>query len=272
MNTDAGRDASATARARVRVVRVGGHTVVRELRSCGAIGLRELRDEGDGVLRVALVQTSAILVGGDDVGLDVDVGPGASLVLRDLSATLAHPMARGVPPARQRLRVCVGAGGRAVIAEEPVIVAVDARFVRAVTIDLAQDAQVLHRDTLVLGRHDETGGSARTHTRVTRDGLPLLDDTLDTRHTTAHSPAVLGTARVVAGLALFGAPPGRLPPDAFALSPRDTLLRRLAPSLRGLGDIEDHQHAWSIQGLTLTATPRRGPASPPPRLGRGVRS
>ena len=238
----------------MRVIWEDGHTVVRELRSCGPIGLRELRDEGDGVVRVALVQTSAILVGGDDVGLDVEVGPGAALVLRELSATLAHPMARGVPPARQRLRVCVAAGGRAVVAEEPVIVAGDARLVREVRIDLAQDARVLHRDTLVLGRHDETGGSARAHMRVTRDGLPLLDDTVDTSRATARSPAVLGTARVVAGLALFGAPPRVLPRDAFALSPRDTLLRRLAPTLRGLGDIDDHQRAWSAAWAERRAT------------------
>jgi urease accessory protein len=233
----------------LHVVARHGRTVVAGSRSGLPLGLRQLRGApGDTALRVGLVQTGAMLVGGDDVHLDVDVGPGASLILRDISATLAHPMADGAPAARQHLRIRVADGGRAVIAEEPLVVAAGARLHRDVRIDLHGEARLLHRDTLVLGRHGEDGGALIARTRAVRDGTtPVLDDTVDTAIAPGalRSPAVLGTARVLASLTAFGTDlADTLPADGFALSPVDSLVRRLAAGARELHDLDKLQRAW----------------------------
>ncbi|WP_354698910.1 Urease accessory protein UreD [Paraconexibacter sp. AEG42_29] len=229
------------------VTRVGGRTVVRELRSGLPIGLRQLRgwagaSLGEAAVRVGIVQTGAMLVGGDDVRLEVDVGPGASLVLQDISATLAHPMAPGVPAAAQSLDVRVADGARVVIAEEPLVIAHGARVRRSVRLALEGSASAVHRDTLVLGRHGEPGGAVRTRTRVERDDRPVLDDGLDTGDPgVSASPAVLGGARVLSSLAAFGLPSltagddPRIPDDAFVLGPGDVLVRRIGGTVRGAG-------------------------------------
>ena len=101
--------------------------------------------------RVALVQTAAYLVGGDAVRLRVRVDDGAALELCEISATLVHPG----EPARQIIDIEVGDHARLVFAELPLIVAAGARLERRLTITLGAGSQVVHRDTLVLGRHGE---------------------------------------------------------------------------------------------------------------------
>jgi urease accessory protein len=226
------------------VVLRDGRSVVGDVRAAGPLALRRLRDERDGVLRLAVVQTAAMLVDGDDVALDVRIGPGAALVLVDVSATLAHPM-RGAG-ARQRLSVHAAAGSRVVIAEQPLIVAAGARVRREVRIALDPGARLLHRETLVLGRHGEPGGALHARTRVTRAGRPLLDETLDSGDADVlASAAVLGGARVIASVGLFGvaADPGP-PGGTFALGPEDRLLRRLAADTSGLGSIDAQTQHW----------------------------
>lgn len=236
----------------LHVLARGGRTVVAGSRSGLPLGLRQLRPRtGDGgALRVGLVQTGAMLVGGDDVRLEVRVGPGARLILQDISATLAHPMGADQPIACQRLDVQVADGGRVVLAEEPLVIARTARVERDVRITLHGDARAVHRDTLVLGRHGEDGGALVARTRVTRDGRPLLDDTLDTRIAASalRSSAVLGGARVVASLAAFGHDTDMaVPDDAFVLGEADALLRRLATGVRQLAGLDRFQSVLTAE-------------------------
>jgi len=206
-----------------------------ELHASAPLAVRRLRDEGDGVLRVGVVQTAAMLVDGDDVTLDVRVGAGERLILQDISATLAHPMVAG---ARQRVTLHLARDSRLALLEEPLIVAAGASVVRDVSVTLEPGARLLHRETLVLGRFGEEGGRLAARSRVVRDGRPVVDDTIDT---SVCSPAVLGGARVVSSLSLFGTP---VPPlrGAFALGPSDTLIRRLSSST--LTDLDDVEHPW----------------------------
>ena len=205
----------------------------------------------DGALHVAVVQTAACLVGGDDVRLRIEVGAGARLVLSDISATLAHPVPRERPGARQSISVVVSAGASLEWIEQPLILAAGCRLVRSVALAMHGDARIVHHDTLVLGRHGEHAGSARLHLRVTRDGLPVLDEGLDTTRAAAlASPAVLGAAHVMASLGRYGEPsPDVLPDGAMRLGPSDLLVRRLAGSVaRGaiarhdLDDARRHDH------------------------------
>jgi urease accessory protein len=260
--------------ARLVVGLAGGRSVVRESRSGLPLGLRQLHGwaagagpAAGGAVHVALVQTGAMLVGGDVVRLEVDVGPGAALVLRDISATLAHPTDGAA--AQQRLRVRVAPGGCVVIVEEPLVIARGARLRREVRIELAGDACAVHRDTLVLGRHGEAGGSLSVRTRVERDRVPLLDDGLDTSDAaTQGSPAVLGGARVLASVAAFGLPvPVDVPPDAFGLASGDVLLRRPAADVRSLHDVDAWLRRWQAAALARgAATPS---AATPPAVRAG---
>jgi len=228
-----------------------GRSVVRQLRERSPLGFRELSGSGiaGGPARVAIVQRAAHLVGGDEVRLEVDVGDGAALELVEISATLVHPGA----PGRQAIAVSAGAGARLAYAEQPLIVAAGARLERLLTLDLAAGAQIVHRDTLVLGRHGEAPGAVRSRTRIARAGVPLLDETIDTTDLTIlRSAAVLGGARVVGALGRYGLD-GPAPPDALWLGPADTLVRRLAEHARALAPLDRLAREWA--GALLAGTP-----------------
>jgi urease accessory protein len=73
---------------------------------------------------IALTQTAAMLVAGDDVSLEVSVGAGAGVLLRELSATIAHP---ATIPARQRISIDVAPGGVLIMLGEPLVIAAGAQ-------------------------------------------------------------------------------------------------------------------------------------------------
>ena len=75
--------------ARLTVARRGSRTVLAELGSSVPVGLRRLRSSTMAMAHIALTQTAAMLVGGDEVSLEVSVGAGAGLLVRELSATIA---------------------------------------------------------------------------------------------------------------------------------------------------------------------------------------
>lgn len=230
-----------------------GRSVVRRLRDRPPLGFRELSGGGaaGAPARVAILQRAAHLVGGDEVRLEVDVGDGAALELLEISATLVHPGA----PARQVIAVSAGAGARVAYAEQPLIVAAGARLERRLTLDLAAGAQVVHRDTLVLGRHGEPPGAVRSRTRVARAGAPLLDETIDTTDLASlRSAAVLGGARVVGALGRYGRE-GPAPPDALRLGAGDTLVRRLAERARELAPLDRLAREWADALLAGTPVP-----------------
>ena len=229
--------------ARLTVARRGDRTELAELGSSVPVGLYGLRSSTVDMAHVALTQTAAMLVAGDDVSLQVSVGAGAGLLLRELSATIAHP---GTVPARQRISIDVAPGGVLIMLEEPLVIAAGASVQRVLEIELAQTAVVLHRDTVVLGRHDEAPGDATISQHVTRDGAPVLEETLMTadRAATA-SPAVLGGARVVGTLSLYGGrPPGDLPPWSLELAAGDVVVRRVGAHLREISELDALTGVW----------------------------
>lgn len=234
----------ATRGARLTVARRGARTELAELSSSAPVGLYRLRSSTADIAHVAITQTAAMLVAGDDVLLEVSVGAGAGLLVRELSATIAHP---GTVPARQRISISVAPGGVLIMLEEPLVIAAGASVQRVLEIELAQTAVVLHRDTIVLGRHAEVPGDATISQRVTRDGAPVLEETLMTtdRAATA-SPAVLGGARAVGTLALYGARlPGDLPPWALELAAGDVVARRMGAHLREITELDALTGLWA---------------------------
>jgi urease accessory protein len=206
--------------------------VLEELRSDPPVALRPLPSHGR-LARVAIVQSSATLLAGDDVSTHVRVGPGARLELVEISATLCHP-GPAERPILQRIEIDVRPGGLLMLDEQPLIVSAGSHLRRTTRIRLHGDGRCLHREALVLGREGERPGAASVRTRVERDGTPILDEAIDTTQLAVlRSPAVLGKARYVSSAGLWGAAPGELPARALALGPGDTVLRGL-----GVGAID----------------------------------
>ena len=146
--------------------------------------------------RVGLMATTALLLGGDTVELDISVGPGAVLDLFDVAGTVAYH-GRG-EAAGWHVRIEVAEAAALRYAGEPLVVADGADVTRTLLVDAASDARVLLRDTVVLGRSGEVGGRLRSSTelRVGRQPVLLEEQDLDPAGH-RRSPGLLGHSRVL---------------------------------------------------------------------------
>jgi urease accessory protein len=160
----------------------------------GRTRLTVLRSQAPLVLRPAagavyLAAGGGGPIGGDDLELTVEVGPGAELTLRTVAATVALPGALvSLPGARPRSgsavttrsesrlvqRFSVAEGGRLTVLPEPTVIADRARHRVRIEVDVAPGGALLLRDEVVLGRYGEAGGSYRGLLRVDVGGAPLL--------------------------------------------------------------------------------------------------
>jgi urease accessory protein len=159
----------------------------------------------DGTARVALVQPSASLLRGDELIVQVDLGPGARLELLDVAAMVVQPT-RGGPLASLRIMIRLGPNAALEWDARPLVLCEGCELRRAITIEIEVGAAVLLRDTLVFGRAAEQPGVFKTRTVVAYDGAPLHHEALDTSGVDAfRSEAVLGQARVLDTVAIYGA-------------------------------------------------------------------
>ncbi len=142
-------------------------TVLEELRAASPWAPRPLPPAPDGTARVALVQTAATLLSGDDCALELEVGDGAALELIETGATIAHDV-RGGAPARMRVRIALGAGARLTWLGRPLVLAHGCDLTRTTTIALAPAARLLLRETIVLGRSGEQPGRLDATLRARR--------------------------------------------------------------------------------------------------------
>jgi urease accessory protein len=178
----------------------GGRTRISRLRSDGPLALRE---SGGAVY---LVGAGAGPLGGDDLELAVDVGPGALLCIRSAAATLVLPGRRdaGTPPSRLVVRARVAAGARLVFTPEPTIAAAGCDHRALVDVTLEKGAELVWQEEIILGRHGERPGRYVSRFDVTVGALPLLRHELRIDEDAA-SGAVLGAAKAVGAVLLAGA-------------------------------------------------------------------
>lgn len=164
-------------RARLVVTRdEQGRSVVRELTSQAPLSLLPRRGRATvapGPVTVHMVGSAATPLGGDDVELVVEVGPGAGLVLTGVAAALALP-AQGGEPSRLVLQLTVGDGASVQYLPEPTVVTRRAEHSGELHASLGEGARLRAREVLVGGRSAEAAGRYRGLTRVTRCGRPLL--------------------------------------------------------------------------------------------------
>jgi len=198
-------------RAHARIVAcrdASGATVLAELRGEAPLLPRATGTRGGPVGEVHLVGGAAGPLGGDELLLSLVVGPGASLVLRTVAASVALP---GPPDERSTLTVeaAVAEGGRLCYLPEPTVAAAGCDHLILSTVELAADAQLCWREELVAGRHGEVGGDLTLRTRVRRGGAPLYHQDLAVGPRAAQwaGPAVLGGNRSAGSVLLVDGVP-----------------------------------------------------------------
>ena len=159
----------------------------------GALAPRLIsRDESRA--HIALAAAGMLLLGGDRVHLEIEVGEGCVLELEDVGGTIAY-RADG-QRSSWTMDARVESGGTLLWRSLPFVVADGADVVRRSTVHLAAGATAVIRETLVLGRHGERGGRlASSFTARDPDG-PLLVEHLDLDGSTP-APGVLGGHRVL---------------------------------------------------------------------------
>lgn len=203
------------ARAAVAAQLVDGRTRLTRLVSQAPLLLRPTPGA------VHLVSGAGGPLGGDDLALDVEVGPGAELVLHSVAATVALPGRGG--HSTLVVRASVAAGGRLRWLVEPTVVASGADHRSRIVVDLDPGAALELRDEVLLGRSGEAGGRVRSALHVDRGGRPLLRSelVLDGDGAVTRGPAVLAGHRCVGSLLtvdpLEPGPPGWVADGVAAL-------------------------------------------------------
>jgi urease accessory protein len=203
-----------------------------------AVGMLAPRlvERGTSSALVAVAAAQMLLLDGDDLRIEVEVGAGCTLEVEDVGGTVAYP---GV--SSWRLVARVGPGGRLIWRGLPFVVASGARARRVTEISLEPGAAVLLRDTLVLGRHGENGGAIRSELHVRQEDRPALVETLEA-DAAMPQVGVLGGHRVLDSVVAVGyrPPPGD---GILSLEAPGAIARYLGEEAHGSG-LDDVVASW----------------------------
>ena len=204
--------------------------VVAEPDGLGGTRLAVLRSESPLLLRrtgpatVHLVGGSAGPLRGDDLRLEIEVGPGATLEIRSVAAQLALPGRAHLPQSRLEIHATVAGTLRWL--PEPLIAAAGCHHLTVTRVDVATGGSLLWRDDLVCGRHGESAGDFRADTTIRYAGSTLY------RHELSIGPSAPGwsAAAVLGGGRALGTvvavPAALLPPPSSG--PSDVAIMPLA--------------------------------------------
>jgi len=178
---------------------------------------------------VALVAAGALLLPGDEVSIRVRVGAGCSLSLSEIGGTVAY--GGGPEPSRWSAEVDLAPGARLLWAGKPLVVSEGAEVLRRTRIRLAEGAAVLVRETAVLGRSGERGGTIRSRMLIDQGVRPLLAEGFQAAGS-APQPGILGGHRVLDAVVLAGIRPAASDgPDLLLLDGPGAMARYLGGQL-----------------------------------------
>jgi urease accessory protein len=202
-----------------------------------------------GTVRVALVASTALLLAGDRVTVEVSVTGGLRLEVLETAGTVAYAM-RGAS-ARWDVRASVGPSSCLTWAGLPFVVADGAVVHRATDLDLDETAVAVLRESLVLGRTGQRGGVVETVSRFRRSGRPLLVESLRLDPEARQDPAVLAGSRCLDTVTVLGS---QLPDAAevLQLDGPGSIARRLVDQLHDSG-LDDTFRSAALSGGPATS-------------------
>ena len=174
--------------------------IVAEADGHGGTRLVELYGEAPllprrtGPSRVHLVGGAAGPLGGDDLQIEIRVGPGAHLTVHTVAASVALP---GPACSRSLVTATVAEDASLTWLPEPIVAARGCDHRAESRVELDGSARLHWREELVCGRHGEPGGDLTLAMTIHRSGAPLFrhDLTVGPRAPWFSSPAVLGDFR-----------------------------------------------------------------------------
>lgn len=168
--------------------------------------LRRTGGHGGPGVTVHLVGGAAGPLRGDELRLELTVGPGAELEIRSVAAQLALPGRAGLPASRYDIRATVAAGGVLRWLPEPLIAAAGCDHLTSTHVEVAEGGSVLWRDDLVCGRHREGSGDVQIKTTFRYAGSTVYrhDLSVGPRAPGWSGAAVLGAGRAVGTLVAVG--------------------------------------------------------------------
>lgn len=195
------RDLTHSTRTRISRLRSDAPLVLRPTHPVHPEPMPRWNLPGPGAARVALVAGAAGPVGGDHLRLDVEVGPGAALILGAVAATLLLPGPHGQPSSTD-ITIKVAARGILIWLPGPVIAARGCDHHAITRASLEPGARLFVREELVLGRAGEQPGSVRQRLRVSLGNRALLDQELHIGPDAPgwDGPAVTGGRQVLGSL------------------------------------------------------------------------
>ncbi len=212
-------------------------TVLREAHATSPLKLLTPRNHGHAAW-VYLATFGGGLVDGDAIHLDVTVSPGASALLGTQASTKVYrcPTSR----CRQDLVARVAEGALLVSIPDPVACFAEARYAQSIAVDLAPGASLVLVDGFTAGR-SASGERWELHrytsrTLVSREGTPLLLESIVLDPAQGALPARLGRFDALATVALFGPQVSALRQAALAFTEP---LGRKAPLLAAVSPIGD---------------------------------
>ncbi|MGI5245007.1 urease accessory protein UreD [Dactylosporangium sp. CA-139066] len=182
------------ASARIVAERESARTVLRVLK-----GEAPLLPRRTGPNEVHIVGGAAGPLGGDDLSLEVEVGPGAELWLRTVAASVALPGRDGAESCLS-VHATVGEGGFLAFLPEPIVAAARCRHHNVSVVSVAGDARLLWREEAVFGRHGEPSGDLRLSTTIRRNARPWYRSDVAIGPSHPDGPAILDGARVLSTL------------------------------------------------------------------------
>ena len=159
------------------------------------------------VAQIHLMGGTAGPIGGDDLAYRVDIGQGAKVRVRSTAGSLALPGPGGAQ-STLACEVTVGPGACLDWTPEPLIAVRGANHAMHANLEIAEDAQVIWREDVVLGREDEETGSVRSRIRINRAGRVVFDHefAVGPRYPGSLGPSGTAGYRRVTMTAEFGGP------------------------------------------------------------------
>ncbi|MGI8411438.1 MAG: urease accessory protein UreD [Solirubrobacteraceae bacterium] len=215
------------------VQRRGARSIVTGCSGTAPLAPRVVTGEREDWAQVVMVSTVAGPLPGDEVSIEIEIGPGARLNLCSAAATIAYPRWGAGRERRsiQRLRCTIAAGGRLAWRQAELVLTSGARHESRVDLRLRADAAAMVQETIIRGRHGEPGGSLLASLCCDLEGRALLRESVvvEPDDPVTDSSVVLAGARVYGSVSLLGL-------RATSEDPAELTLARPGCLLRAMGD------------------------------------